>query len=54
MNLPDDPPPATGIQNLYDEIQTSPPRADNTKINNNSNENIEFFKNVTPPLLDKK
>ena len=53
MNLPDDSPPATAIQNIHDETQTSKPSAEKTNPNNNSNENIELFKNVTAPFTTK-
>ena len=53
MNLPDDPPPATAIQNIHDETQTSKPSVEKTKPNNNSNENIELSKNVTAPSTTK-
>ena len=54
MNLPDDSPPATAIQNIHDETQTSKPSAEKTNPNNNSNENIELFKNVKTPSTTKK
>ena len=40
MIASDDPPPATAIQNLHDETQTSNSSVEKTKPNNNSNENI--------------
>ena len=46
MNYPEDPPPATATQNLLNETQTSKPSTEKTEPNNNSNENIEVFKNT--------
>ena len=53
MNLPDDPPLATAIQNLHDETQISKLSAEKTKTNNDSNENIGVFKNITALFLTK-
>ena len=54
MNLPEDPPPATAIQNIHDENQNLSPSTETTKRNNHTNENIELFKNVKTPSTTKK
>ena len=53
MSLPEDPPPATSIQNLYDETQRSKPSVETTKPNNHINVNIELYKNIKAPSTTK-